>query len=346
MPASGFDFWNLVRLLRHMDSHADDEALIAAVRHAIARQLPEAPETERMRQAFWAQREQDAAALSTREMLRGRPAPWTGQRSAWSTRARVVVGGAVVAAAAALWYWHAEPGASRETSRVTGRYATGAGQRATVQLADGSVVTLAPMSRLVMRGTAAELTGEAFFTVAHAAGTPFSVRTGAVTTRVLGTAFAVRHYVNDHETVVAVTEGKVSVGGSRVATLVSGTVGHATDSTVVLTRESGDQYTAWTSGHLVFRDTPLSELLETVGRWYGVQFRITDTTLARQRITSTIDFGSRTELLHALSLVLDVTATYENGNEHVIVIQARRTKASLTPSRGELLVPGTLEVGR
>jgi transmembrane sensor len=329
-----------------MDSHADDEALIAAVRHAIASQLPEAPETERMRQAFWAQREQDAAALSAREMPRGRPTPWAGRRSAWSTRARLVLGGAVVAAAAALWYWRAEPGATRGTSRVTGRYATGAGQRATVQLADGSVVTLAPMSRLIMRGTTAELTGEAFFTVAHAVGTPFAVRTGAVTTRVLGTAFAVRHYANDHETVVAVTEGKVSVGGSRVATLVGGTVGHATDSTVVFTHESGDQYTAWTSGHLVFRDTPLSELLETVGRWYGVQFRIADTTLARQRITSTIDFGSRTELLHALSLVLDVTATYENGNDHVIVIQARRAKASLTPSRGEMLVPATLEVGR
>lgn len=339
-----------------MDSHADDE-LIPAIRRAISSQIPEPPDVEAMRQRFWAQHEADTQAPKIDRRTLSRTPGRLPKRAtaATSPTAPYLILGLGAAAAAFSVFVMARgsraPSFSSNRSGTTQTYVAHAGQRARIRLADGSTAILAPMSTLRVRGTAVELSGEAYFTVRHTPATPFTVRTGDVTTRVLGTAFTIKRYPHDPETIVAVASGKVSVSDRGIprdaATVTAGAVAHAADSSVTVTQEDIEQYTAWTSGHLVFRDTPLSQLLETVGRWYGVEFRIPDSTLAKQRITSTIDFGSRAELLHALSVVLDITATYDRDSDSIIVIRARGNSSTVpVPRRGTSVLPTMPEVGR
>jgi ferric-dicitrate binding protein FerR (iron transport regulator) len=138
--------------------------------------------------------------------------------------------------------WRDRAPDDRSVSRV---YATTTGQRATLTLSDGSQVTLAPRTTLRIdpafgRDTrTVALDGEAIFHVASRRAAPFLVRTGAVTTRVLGTTFDVRHYANDLRVQVAVVEGKVVSGGRAGAiTLAAGMVGEISDSTTALRADS------------------------------------------------------------------------------------------------------------
>ncbi|MEG3162312.1 FecR domain-containing protein [Sphingomonas sp. LB2R24] len=76
----------------------------------------------------------------------------------------------------------------------TRMFATRAGERTTVTLADGSTVSLNGATRLRViyadgQRRAELLAGQAFFDVRHDVSRPFVVRAGASETRVLGTAF-------------------------------------------------------------------------------------------------------------------------------------------------------------
>ncbi|HXC24674.1 MAG TPA: FecR domain-containing protein, partial [Gemmatimonadaceae bacterium] len=97
-------------------------------------------------------------------------------------------------------------------------YVTGNGERARITLPDSNTVLLDVATRLEVPADYLEgdhvvrvTTGEAVFAVSHHTRTPFTVVTGGVTTRVLGTEFLVRRYPTDTATLVAVREGKVVV---------------------------------------------------------------------------------------------------------------------------------------
>ena len=222
-------------------------------------------------------------------------------------------------------------------------YATHTGQRATVVLADGSRVTLAPQTTLTVprsfgeRNRVLTLQGEAYFDVRHTADHPFRVRTQSIVTQVLGTAFAVRHYVGDTNVRVAVTNGKVVVGAPNHASvvLVQGTVGWVTDTTAVGSPVNDvSPYTGWTSGQLNFREANVGEILTTLERWYGVQFRLTDPALAQTKATAFLKFGSTSELVFALEKLLSVSATSTaDAGSVIITLGPHRHALQPSPSR-------------
>jgi transmembrane sensor len=86
-----------------------------------------------------------------------------------------------------------------------------------VTLEDGSVVTLQPSSTIRLatpfkkERRELQLTGVAFFEVAHDQQRPFLVYTKNVITKVLGTSFSVHAAKDDQAIVVAVRTGRVSV---------------------------------------------------------------------------------------------------------------------------------------
>jgi len=180
------------------------------------------------------------------------------------------------------------------------------------------------------------VSGEAYFDVAHATGTRFSVHAGSVRTNVLGTAFDVAHYPGDPDVRVAVASGKVSVGTELSRrpsiTLTAGAMGRVTDSTATVTLlENPAEVGSWTRGHIVFRRASIADVLATVERWYGYQFRLTDTTLANQHITTSLDYDARADVLTSLKALLDVSMTFD-GN--VITLHPHRPGDSTsTPSR-------------
>jgi len=244
---------------------------------------------------------------------------------------------------------------SHQRPQAVRTYQTADGERATLHLADGSTVTLAPHTTLRVPlefgdGTRLiSLVGEARFDVAAQRHAPFVVRTGDVTTRVLGTVFAVRRDTNDHVTQVAVLSGRVAVqGGRQSAVLDAGMIGRATDSTaaVVLATEPGT-YTDWPHGRVVFRSVPIPAMLTTLGHWAGYEFRLADSGLVDQHVTATFDVNDTQDMLPLLEHLLGVELKVE-GN--IVTLHRRMTtggsQKSRTRQRDLNSISTTTEVGR
>ena len=165
-------------------------------------------------------------------------------------------------------------------------YATKAGQKSTITLADGSVVRLNASSKLTypqqfddsIRAVALE--GEAYFEIAKNKNKPFIIRSNGSTIRVLGTSFNVNSF-NSDKTVVTVVTGKVNVASDRVE--LESVVLSANQQGVVQKDGIGkkditntERFLAWTEGKLVFDEMKMSEVVSILERWYGVEITLQD----------------------------------------------------------------------
>jgi transmembrane sensor len=196
-------------------------------------------------------------------------------------------------------------------------YSTRNGQRAEIRLADGTRVILGVASRLRVpsdfgaRVRAVTLDGQGYFDVVHDTTRPFFVRTALGTARDVGTAFVVTTYPEAGGMRVAVESGAVALapttraGAERVAGARTKTVdaSHARAPDIVLRRGELGQLdsagvvrvergidiaaaVAWTRGELVFRRTPLREVLPQLERWYGIQVRLATPSLGEVPISA------------------------------------------------------------
>lgn len=201
---------------------------------------------------------------------------------------------------------------------------TGAGQRATLQLADGSRVTVAPGTTLRTRsdfpagGRDVYLDGEAVFDVVHNADRPFIVHTANVATTVLGTTFGVRRYSDDADVRVAVANGRVALGGTvldggdiaRLAPESTLSVKHHANVTAML---------AWTHGVLAFDAAPLRDVAVQLSRWYGVTVQVRDTSVARVTLTATMrETYTLNAAMHIVSVATGTTVE-QHGDTLTIV---------------------------
>lgn len=173
---------------------------------------------------------------------------------------------------------------------LTGHYAvapapeifeTPKGQRRTVQLADGSTVTLNSGTRLTVamaegRRAVVLEKGEALFDVAKDPSRPFTVTAGERLVTVVGTTFNVRHL--DQAVTVTVTRGLVDVadkdGGGKVRLTpgqqISARQGHPPGP---VTSVDAQAVTAWTDGRLSFDNAPLPQVLAELSHHYPVPMR-------------------------------------------------------------------------
>ena len=185
-------------------------------------------------------------------------------------------------------------------------YSTLIGQRDSVTLDDGTRIMLGPASRIDVLGREVALTGEAFFDVKHDGAHPFTVRAGAVVIRDIGTEFSVHHDPSERVRIV-VHEGAVEVTAENSATLHPGDVAVVTQVGVIEASRGAatEDDLAWTQGRLVFRDAAVAELEADLRRWYGVELRVTDSTLLRRHFTGSFVAGEpATQVLEAIALAL------------------------------------------
>ena len=216
-------------------------------------------------------------------------------------------------------------------ARMARAFAAAAGQRAIIDLGDGTHIVLAPSSHLTMsmpvRGNGlreAVLDGEAMFTVAHDTARPFVVRSRYGNTVDIGTAFAVRAYSNEPYR-VSVREGQVALdqlppeashrrsrmtGGvaldASAPVLVAGDVATRSNDGRITIAHGQDvaQMLDWTSGRLTFDHEPFAELVPDLERWYGVDIHIESPVLRTRTVTGQFDTESKTEAFNALGRVL------------------------------------------
>jgi ferric-dicitrate binding protein FerR (iron transport regulator) len=193
-------------------------------------------------------------------------------------------------------------------------YATGNGERAELRLTDGTRIRIAPASRLRVAADFGVdrrdvyLEGEAYFDVVHDEQRPFTVFAGNASAQDLGTQFTVRSYADDGAVQVVVRKGAVAMSG--VGRLAPGDLGRlgADGRTTLKHGVSVGAYTAWLDGRLVFRDTPLAEVLRTLGRWHDVDVRMADSSLATMPFTGELADASASASIDLVSRVLGLRA--------------------------------------
>lgn len=240
---------------------------------------------------------------------------------------------------------------SHAAVRPAHTYVTAARERLDVVLPDGSHAILAPQTTLtVSRGYGVEtrdvaLMGQVQFDIATQERAPFVVHQGALAVRVLGTRFDVRHYPEDAATQVFVAAGKVAVDGGHLSrTLTAGMAGWFTDSTArTQTVSDTTGYTDWTRGQLVFHNVPASSILRTLGRWYGLDFRVTDSTLATKQFTATFQMDAPSETMRLLTQLLHVSVAMQDT---VVILSPAQTVQRSKSRQHQDVIPFASEVGR
>jgi ferric-dicitrate binding protein FerR (iron transport regulator) len=129
--------------------------------------------------------------------------------------------------------------------------------------------------------------------------------------------------------------------------IVAGMSGTMMDSsTAVVTGRDVAPYAGWTTGYLVFRGTPTRDVLAALTRWYGYEFRLTDSALAQSNLTIGLSTESAAEALQILQQTLNVELAFEG---HVITVRPRRAGRTTVTNRLDersVLATPRMEIGR
>lgn len=144
-------------------------------------------------------------------------------------------------------------------------------------LHDGTVVWLNAASsirfpnRFSGKQRAVELTGEAYFEVAHDPQRPFIVTANGSQIQVLGTAFDVKAY-QPAITYTTLVNGAVRVApaGSIGQVLQPGQMARSGNDGVRITTADVEQVVAWKNKQIILRDADLRDIMEELSRWYNV----------------------------------------------------------------------------
>ncbi|TDW99033.1 FecR family protein [Dinghuibacter silviterrae] len=209
--------------------------------------------------------------------------------------------------AAVQWLsWHNEPGHRRE-----------------ILLPDSTRVYLGPAGTLRYgqnddQSRLVQLEGEAYFVVRHDQRRPFTVITGALSTRDIGTEFNIRYYPGESSIAIAVASGKVQVLNTPAATPLAALAPGQLLQYDSLTRQSEitdlpnpSAIGAWRKGILFFRRQRLKEVTSELERYYRVRFQYSDPAKEEILITTLLDNKNLGDALDILALTAGVHFTRE-----------------------------------
>lgn len=181
-------------------------------------------------------------------------------------------------------------------------------------LADGTNVWLNAASSIkyptVFSGTErkVEITGEAYFEVAHNAAMPFRVTVNGQTVEVLGTHFNINAYLDEPSTKTTLLQGSVRITiADKMAMLKPGqqsqVTNHAAAAIKVIDDVDMDEAVAWKNGLFQFNNENLASIMRKVSRWYDVDITYADAGLQQQTFSGTVSrFKSASQLLKKLEL--------------------------------------------
>jgi transmembrane sensor len=198
-------------------------------------------------------------------------------------------------------------------------FRTRLGEQLTIDLADGSHLTLNTDSRLQVdlgedRRELLLSRGEAFFDVAKDPDRPFIVRAGNAEVRALGTAFNI-YLRDDEESTITVTEGVVRVTeldapASRAADVALLYVNQsiASDAGGLASPVASDSETtlAWRDGKIVAHNMKLLTLVRELSRYHPRQIVIPDAEVGQLTFSGVFELKDPDTTLRALEHSLAV----------------------------------------
>lgn len=192
-----------------------------------------------------------------------------------------------------------------------------------VILPDGSTLWLNERSRIIYdrdfrNGRNITLEGEGFFEVKPDSGKPFIIHTGQAQIRVLGTSFNVKAFGEEILTEVFVVTGKVTLSplnsnNSLVLTPGSNGVLNKHDQKVTIQHSPPLNITAWKDRNLIFRKTPLREVVRTLRHFFKTDIRVKNEKLLDCRFTSTFNDPTLPEVIETISVAMDLQVDHQSN---------------------------------
>ena len=243
--------------------------------------------------------------------------------------------GVMVAIGAALAYF--SPWSGPDDSHLQ-KYFTRIGEQRTIQLDDGSMVTLNTAGQLVVdyseqaRRILLER-GEAYFEVAEDITRPFTVDLGARSVTALGTAFNIRkspeHYqiavikgaIAFHEVTDEVSSSPPLVSDDDQPVVISAPAPYSVkagwvaefdlgrDVLTAFRPESMDRYQDWRSGMLSFYREPLYQVVQELNRYSRKKILIEDTSVMELSVYTAVSIHEIDSALNGLEKLLPIEVT-------------------------------------
>ena len=238
-------------------------------------------------------------------------------------KVRIALGTAaalLIAVSATLAYFSVSPGPDGAHLQ---KHFTRIGEQRTIELDDGSMVTLNTAGQLVvdysgaMRRILLER-GEAYFEVAEVPARPFTVDLGLRSVTVVGTEFSVRKDPQHYQ--VAVIEGAVAIGEFADAPaqhrLEAGWVAEVDvqrNELEAFQPDSMDRYAGWRNGMVSFSREPLYQVVQELNRYTRKKILIEDTAVMDLSVYIIVDVNEIDAALDGLEglLPIEVTRHYD-----------------------------------
>lgn len=157
---------------------------------------------------------------------------------------------------------------------------TPAGGQYQVILPDGSKVWLNSASslRYPVRFTGnerkVEISGEAYFEVAHNNKMPFRVINSNQTVEVLGTHFNIMAYPDESSTNTTLLEGSVKIIKENKSKIISpGQQTRVKNGNIDVASVDVTQAIAWKEGYFMFKNEDIQSIMRQISRWYNLEVK-------------------------------------------------------------------------
>ncbi len=163
------------------------------------------------------------------------------------------------------------------------------------------------------------LKGEAYFNVTHDASRPFIIAAENIRVEVLGTSFYVNTNAANGKIEVILTSGRVAVyfkdKPDERTILEPGEKAEFSKAEQKITKSenNNENYMAFKTKKLVFSDTPLSEIVETLNSIYQSNIKLKNNNIAGCRITVSFDNQSLDAILNVLKATVDLNVNKTNS---------------------------------
>jgi ferric-dicitrate binding protein FerR (iron transport regulator) len=194
-----------------------------------------------------------------------------------------------------------------------------------VLLPDGSRVWLNAASSLkyptsfsTLKERRVQLTGEAYFEVAHNKAHPFLVQTDKQTVTVLGTHFDVNAYTDESYTKTTLLEGSVNINNTIFLKPGEQSTLNRIGNGFTVSPAESDDAVAWKNGKFVFQNEHIESIMRKLARWYDVDVIYQDSFNDKTFTGSISRFDNISKILNKITFTSDVHFMLEGRRITVI----------------------------
>lgn len=169
-----------------------------------------------------------------------------------------------------------------------------------------------------------ELSGEAYFKVAHDSNKPFYVVSGKQEVRVYGTEFDIHAYPDENNIYTSLISGSIALrpisgnGSQLMLTPGHQAVFSNADATAKVHAVDTEVVTSWRSGTFAFDGQNMDQIMKTLSRWYNFDYEFADKSLAHTEFMGGIPrYGKFSEVIEIFNRMGGICLR-QNGNKVIV----------------------------